>query len=225
MVKITIPKPHGCGRVYIAGPMTGRPDFNRAAFIDARGVWVAAGWAVEDPIEMDDEFYGGPENASREADYMELMMRDLSRIMGCAAIAVLPGWEDSRGARLEVHFANVAGKQADEADTGRSLWTTTPLGPVPAPLPVQTVLEEAQFLIHGPRQGDYGHPFDDFSRTGRIWGAILGIPDVPPEKVALCMVGVKLSRQVNKPKRDNLTDGCGYLGTIELIEKRREASA
>src|SRR3990167_8270084 len=95
---------------------------------------------------------------------------------------------------------------------------------LPPPLPVQTVLEEAQFLIHGPRQGDYGHPFDDFSRTGRIWGAILGIPDVPPEKVALCMVGVKLSRQVNKPKRDNLTDGCGYLGTIELIETRRGAS-
>lgn len=84
----------------------------------------------------------------------------------------------------------------------------------------ESILEEAQRLIHGPRQSAYGHPYDDFTRTGRMWGAILGIPDVAPEKVALCMAAVKLSREAHQHKRDNIVDGSGYLGTIELIVDR-----
>lgn len=84
----------------------------------------------------------------------------------------------------------------------------------------------AHRLVMGERQADYGHPLDDFTRTGRMWAAILGLPYVTPEQVALCMVAVKISRQCNKPGIDNLIDGCGYLQTIQLIEdertKRRE---
>lgn len=87
-------------------------------------------------------------------------------------------------------------------------------------MPDETILEEAQRLVHGPRQQSYGHPFDDFSRTGRIWGAILGIPDVPPDKVALCLVGVKISREVNAPKRDNRVDMAGYAETLDLVRQR-----
>lgn len=89
-----------------------------------------------------------------------------------------------------------------------------------ATAPPETITEEAQRLVLGDRQADYGHPADDFARTGRIWGAILGIPDVPPELVALCMVGVKMSREVNSPKRDNRVDGIGYWLTDELIHQR-----
>ena len=85
----------------------------------------------------------------------------------------------------------------------------------------QTILDEAKELIYGARQGAYGHPFDDFSKTGLIWQAILGVP-VTPEQVALCLVGVKISREVNKHKRDNLVDGAGYFGTLELVVQERE---
>jgi len=85
----------------------------------------------------------------------------------------------------------------------------------------ETILEEAQRLVYGDRQEAYGHPFDDFSRTGRMWGAILGIEDVSPEKVALCLAAVKISRECNAPKRDNLTDLAGYAATCELVKERR----
>lgn len=98
----------------------------------------------------------------------------------------------------------------------------------------ETVLEEAQRLIYGNRGAQYGHPIVDFKRTGRIWGAILaewaaethGEEPVPPALVGLCMVGVKISREVNKPKRDNLVDGAGYFGTVQMVrEKEAEGQA
>ena len=50
------------------------------------------------------------------------------------------------------------------------------------------------------------------------------IRDAPlsAEKVALCMVALKISRELNSHKRDNLVDMAGYAGTIELIRKRTE---
>lgn len=84
-------------------------------------------------------------------------------------------------------------------------------------MPSETILEEAKRLVHGDRGEDYGHPAEDFERVGKIWGAILGIDPVPARLVALCLVGLKLSRQSNKPKRDNLVDIAGYAETASMI--------
>lgn len=78
------------------------------------------------------------------------------------------------------------------------------------------ILEEANGLVHGDRQAAYGHPLDDFSRTAKLWSAILG-HEVTPEQVGLCMCAVKISRQVNKPKRDNLVDLAGYAATVQMV--------
>ena len=85
----------------------------------------------------------------------------------------------------------------------------------------QTILDEAKELIYGARQQSYGHPWLDFSRIAKIWEAIFGHP-VTPEQVALCLIGVKISREVNAHKRDNLVDGAGYFGTLELVVQERE---
>ena len=81
----------------------------------------------------------------------------------------------------------------------------------PRAVTAESILTEAQNLVHGPRQASYGHPADDFQRTadllnvlskrGRAW---------LPSDVALVMMCVKLSRQANAYKRDNLVDPCGY---------------
>jgi hypothetical protein len=84
---------------------------------------------------------------------------------------------------------------------------------------------EADRLVHGERQESYGHPLDNFSQTGRMWGALLGIPDVPAELVALMMVAVKLSRETHAPKRDNRVDGHGYLLTYDMVIAERAARA
>lgn len=87
---------------------------------------------------------------------------------------------------------------------------------------METILEEAQRLVYGDRNQDYGHPLDDFDRAGRIIGAILGIPDVPAEKVPLIMEAIKISRECNRPKRDNAVDGAGYWATLEMVHAERE---
>ena len=84
----------------------------------------------------------------------------------------------------------------------------------------ESILEEAKRIVHGDRGENYGHPLEDFSRTAQIWSAILGI-DVTAEQVALCMVGVKISREVNRPKRDNIVDGAGYFETLEMVKEER----
>lgn len=82
------------------------------------------------------------------------------------------------------------------------------------------ILQEAESLVYGDREKDYGSPLKDFKRIAQIWGAILDC-EVSPEQVGLCMVGVKISRQCNKSKRDNLVDGAGYFATIEKLENDR----
>jgi len=87
----------------------------------------------------------------------------------------------------------------------------------------ESILQEAQRLVHGERGTDYGHPIEDFTRTGRLWGALLGIPDVSPETVAMCMIAVKLSRETHHPKRDNRVDIAGYAETLDMVRQQQSA--
>ena len=80
----------------------------------------------------------------------------------------------------------------------------------------ETTLQEAQRLVHGDRGVAYGHPLDDFSRTAAMWSAILG-HQVSAEQVGLCMCAVKISRQCNMPKRDNMVDLAGYAETVQMV--------
>ena len=88
----------------------------------------------------------------------------------------------------------------------------------------ETTLQEAQRLVHGDRGEAYGHPLDDMSRTAKMWAAILGFP-VSAEHVALCMIAVKISRQCNKPKRDNAVDIAGYAECLQMVVDERERRA
>lgn len=87
----------------------------------------------------------------------------------------------------------------------------------------KTINQEADELIHGDRQKIYGRPLADFRRTAMIWSAILGIT-VTPSQVALCMVGLKIARLVQSPThRDSIVDGCGYFGTLDMVNEDEEA--
>lgn len=82
------------GAVYIAGPMSGLPDLNHPAFHSAAAELRAAGYEVLNPAENT-----GPD-ADDWAGWMRLAIAQLVRSQ---AVVLLPGWERSRGARLE-HF-------------------------------------------------------------------------------------------------------------------------
>jgi len=79
-------------------------------------------------------------------------------------------------------------------------------------------LQIADELVGGDRNADYGHPIEDFTRTAKMWGAILGV-EVKPEHIPLCMIAVKISRECNKPKADNVIDICGYARTLEMVRE------
>lgn len=66
------------------------------------------------------------------------------------------------------------------------------------------------------RGEDYGHPREDFSRTAIMWSAILGVP-VTAEQIPLCMIALKISREVHKHKADNIDDIMGYAKTLEML--------
>jgi hypothetical protein len=189
--------------------MTGLPEFNFPAFFDAEERFAQAGWLVTNPARMDVYADGFDPAKSKAEPHAHYMRRDLPEVAKCDALALLPGWRTSRGANDELYVARACGLAILDATTM-------------APMAAETILEEAQRLVHGDRGAAYGHPIDDFARSGRIWGAILGIPDVPPETVALCMVGVKISREVNAPRRDNRADGAGYFETADMVHAERE---
>lgn len=74
----------------------------------------------------------------------------------------------------------------------------------------KSIAEEAVDLVSGDRQKAYGHPAKNFEDIARLWSVMLGI-EVTAAQVGLCMIQVKLAREVFVPKRDNLVDAVGYV--------------
>jgi hypothetical protein len=195
-------------KVYISGPMTGLPEFNYPAFHDAARRWRIKypDWEIVNPAEH----FDGITTLSR-ATYLR---KDFAEVLESDALALLPGWEESAGATLEVAIADALGLPKFHALTYNE---------IAAPKP-ETILQEAQRLVYGDRQESYGHPIDDFSRTAAMWTGMLGdrlTSALKPEDVALMMVLVKVSRECHRPKRDNVTDIAGYAATLAMVRERQ----
>ncbi|ANT70242.1 MULTISPECIES: DUF4406 domain-containing protein [Aeromonas] len=86
-------------KIYVAGPMTGLPDFNRPAFFAYAAQLGEEGHIVLNPATL-------PLGLAH-SEYMELC-----RPMVALAdeIHMLPGWVSSRGALVEHEWATMAGK-------------------------------------------------------------------------------------------------------------------
>lgn len=78
------------------------------------------------------------------------------------------------------------------------------------------ILEEANEVI-GERGSDYGSVNEDFDRIAKLWSVIFDT-EITGDKVALAMITLKISRQLNKHKRDNIVDIAGYARTLEMYE-------
>lgn len=92
--------PERVGRVYVAGPMTGIVDHNFPAFNEMADLLRGLGYHVENPADH------GVIDGAEWADYLR---HDISRLASCEALVLLPGWDRSRGALLEVHIAKALG--------------------------------------------------------------------------------------------------------------------
>ncbi|GMA57230.1 uncharacterized protein DUF4406 [Alicyclobacillus sacchari] len=83
-------------RVYLSGPMTGLPDLNRPAFFEAATKLRKYGHEVMNPAEL----------CGVDEAWTSAMRKDIRLLMDADCVVTLPGWEHSRGARLEVYVAS-----------------------------------------------------------------------------------------------------------------------
>ena len=90
------------GPIYVAGPMSHYPDYNRAAFERACQQLRAHGFEVLSPHENGQP---GPE-VDPESVWAYYMKLDLHMVADANLVAVLDGWECSRGAKIEVQIAH-----------------------------------------------------------------------------------------------------------------------
>ena len=73
----------------------------------------------------------------------------------------------------------------------------------------ESVLQEAERLVNGDRQKDYGSASESFRRIAALWSAYRGV-EFTPKDVACMMILMKVSRSVSSDKRDNWVDIIGY---------------
>lgn len=87
-------------RVYLSGPMSGIEHHNFPAFNAYAALVRAQGHEVVNPAEL---------NPDPAATWEECLRVDIAELCRCDVIALLPGWESSKGAHLELHTAHRLG--------------------------------------------------------------------------------------------------------------------
>lgn len=206
-------------RLYISGPMTGLPEHNFPAFFAAEERLRQAGF---EPLNPARHFDG-----ETDRDRAEYMRADMELLLRCDGLAMLPGWEQSRGAKLEYMIAwELRLPVLDIAMLAEIRKPPTPwvqlhtLGIAEPETPALSILDEAARVTSGERQTDYGHPRDDFTRTAVMWNGLLASKlrqPITAMDVPLCMIAVKLAREAHRHKRDNLVDIAGYARTGAMV--------
>jgi len=99
---------------YLAGPMTGIPQFNYPLFDSVATELRAEGYDIHSPAEMDDPEVREAALASPDGNlkgfnlgtWGDFLSRDVKLIADeLGGVILLPGWERSKGARLETFVA------------------------------------------------------------------------------------------------------------------------
>lgn len=87
-------------RLYLAGPMSGLPDDNYPAFHAAAKALRELGHEVLNPAENPTPPCG---------TWLGYMRLAVALLVQCEVVVLLPGWADSRGARVECDLAHGLG--------------------------------------------------------------------------------------------------------------------
>jgi nucleoside 2-deoxyribosyltransferase len=138
-------------KLYLVGPMRGIPLFNFPAFDSAAYRFREMGYDVTSPAQMDrelDDFDPCVGKTANQPSIERCMARDLAAIATCDVVAVLDGWANSSGSRIELGVAVAMNKQIISARSGSEVTAG-----------VREVLRCA------PRKIDDGNPKDAVART------------------------------------------------------------
>lgn len=105
------------GVIYLAGPMTGRENLNFSAFDRLAEELEDRGWAVHNPAMSF--------NRSKIMTYELYMSAAINLLLQSEAIALMDGWRNSRGAKLEALIAQRMNLPFYQAETGEPMEVET----------------------------------------------------------------------------------------------------
>jgi hypothetical protein len=116
-------------------------------------------------------------------------------------------------------------EQEHRLESINDAWGTWQTEDVPEP-DYEPIVAEAQRLVYGDRNKDYGHPYEDYVRNATSLTTILKDKlkedaVITPQDVCLFMIMLKVSRLINDPyKRDSIVDVAGYAEGLSRINRR-----
>ena len=203
---------------YISGAMRGIRWYNFGAFDVMANRLRANSYRVVNPADLDRKEGFDPRELPDNHDWdtlpdgmklRETAKRDLIPLLEeCTHYVVLPG-PIGAGTKAEIAVAEWIGLQRLHPETLEP-WS-------------ETVLEEAQRITSGDRNGSYGHPAEHWKRTTGMINALFGT-DFKPEDWGKMMILDKIARDFHNPLRDNIVDVSGYARCIERVRERTDAA-
>ena len=84
------------------------------------------------------------------------------------------------------------------------------------------ILAKAKAIVGDQTQHQYGSPAVNFGRIAQGWEVIFDDGHFTEERIALAMVWLKICRQLQQHKQDNLIDAIGYLLTIDMMQQEQD---
>ena len=87
-------------KLYLSGPMSGMADFNFPAFHAEAKRLRSLGYVIVSPAEI---------NPDTKMTWEQCLRDDIKALCDCDGIALMDGWEGSKGAHLELHIAHRLG--------------------------------------------------------------------------------------------------------------------
>ena len=90
-------------KLYLAGPMTGIPEYNFPEFARVTGILRERGFDIASPHEID---HGETDETRGSLPYETYLLAGLKLLLDCDGLILMSGWVNSKGAREELNLAN-----------------------------------------------------------------------------------------------------------------------
>lgn len=213
-------------KIYLAGPITGIENDNIIEFARIKTLIENDGYCVTTPFDLE---IPKPKKGTDKQEVWNYYMRHCLNYLlsgDVEMVILLEGWQSSKGASSEAYVAqkaNIPVKVFHEKSFGNHYLSD--IGEDESE-ETEDILLEANGLVNGDRNNSYGHPYYDYTKTAGFWSIVLKDKlkkDLTPEDAIMCMMLMKISREMNKHKKDNLTDLAGYAQCLQkTILKRIE---
>jgi hypothetical protein len=221
---------------YLSGPISGKPKGNIMEFERAAQELRQHGYKIVSPVELDQkEQICTEEVEAGSKEWRFLLARDIEIITSTETqgLFVLPGWQDSRGARLEVHVAMELGKPVVSWPERVSLYTVydngngASNGRHPTSERFHSILKELGAL-HDKKAADYGTDQDPLAnvRASSEWGiaAWVGAMTRGQDKVTRLKTFATKGKLENESVIDAFNDLAVYATLARILYEEENAA-